>query len=178
MHKVEDDHLITPHLLRKFIEIAEDEGNNGQHYAMIQKADRSWLAHNPHSPEIDEMQMIFARDVVGMLNKELHHDGVWCIVFTAPGALAHLLQSRSEYSRFTLVWLDKDGDVQIQFEWVAGESDELDFADCIESGLESWVERAEMAWQQWFMLSRMVLDAQPDETYKAAQGERPPSERN
>ncbi len=171
MHKVDDDTIVTPALLRAFIRIAEEEGNNGQHYAVIQQMDGGFLDHNPHSPELEPMQAIFARDVITMLNKELHHDGVWLIVFTAPGALAHMLQSVNEYTRFTVMWLDKDGDLHIRIEWVAGETDELDFADVLESGLESWGERCEQAWQMWNMMTHQVLEAERQKTVMLAKGE-------
>ena len=172
MHKVDDDTLVTANLLRWFITEAELEGQNGQHFAVLERDNGSFFEHNPHSPELDEMQAIWARDMLTMLNKELHHDGAWFILFTSPGAMAHLLQSRNEYGRFSIAWMDGDGDVQLAVEWVAGESDELDFADVILSGDEAWAQKCEAAWQAWKILQRDVLDLKEGQTIKRAKGQR------
>lgn len=175
MHKLDEDTLITTDLLRKLISYSEEDHGNGAHYAVIQKNNGDWLTHNPGSPELDAMQMMFARDVLALANREIAHDGAWLIVFTHPGALRHLLQSDNEYTRFNLLWMDKDGDVKFRLEWEIGQGDELEFPDVLASGVHSWVERMEMCYQQWHMLNVQALAAKDSQTFKKAKGQRPPT---
>jgi hypothetical protein len=176
VHKVCDDLLITAFLLRRFEREAEIEAGDRRHYAVLQRSDGRFLEHNPASPEIDQMQAVFARDLLAMLHKELHHDGAWVIVFTDPALPEIVLSNVAEYRRFALMWVDRDGDPQFTLEWVNGESDELDFADVLLSGLESWGDRAETAWQNWKVLMRDVIDPTSEQTFKRAQGQAPKPE--
>lgn len=169
-----DDLLITPFLLRRFAREAQMEGaEHPRYYAVIQRRDGHFLDHNPASPELEEMQAVFARDLLQMLNKELHHDGAWVIVFTDPQPPTALISLKWEYRRFAVIWVDRDGDPQFSLEWLQGESEEFDFADVLLSGLESWGARAETAWQQWKLLMRDVLDPSSDQLIKRAQGQAP-----
>ncbi len=173
-HKLDDDTLMTADLLRAFIGYAEEDGGNGQHYAVIQRDNGGFVDHNPGSPELEVMQTQFARDIVDSANREIAHDGAWLIVFTHPGVLPHLLATQSEYARFNVVWMDKDGDIQFRLEWSIGESeDELTFSDVLLSGKESWLERLEMAYQQWHLLNVQVLAAKESQTFKKAKGQKP-----
>jgi len=173
MHNVSDDLLITPFLLRRFVREAEIEQNDQRHYAVLLRRDGQYLDYNPGSPELEEMQAVFARDLLRMLNRELHHDGAWVIVFTDPAPPQALISLKWEYRRFAILWLDRDGDPHFSVEWLQGESDEFDFADVLLSGIESWVARAETAWQEWKMLMRDVIDPTSEQTFKRAQGQAP-----
>lgn len=173
MHKVIDDLLVTTFLIKRFEREATFEAGDPRYYAVIQRKDGRFLEHNPASPELEPMQAVFARDLLGRLNRELHHDGAWTIVFTDPAPAETVLANRSEYRRFGLIWVDHDGDPQFTLEWVNGESEETDFADVLLSGIESWGDRAETAWLNWRMLMREVLDPAPDQLVKRAQGQAP-----
>jgi hypothetical protein len=187
MARLRDDILLaTPvmtNLLTRFEVEAEEEGGNGQYYGVIQRDNGEWIDHNPHSPEFDPAQAMFARDVVELLNKELHHDGCWVIVFTHPRQRRVQLREESgrfagvyafaQYDRFGFIWLDSDGDPQFTMDWANGECEELDFAECLVSGRESWADRCEAAWQKWNLYMRKVLQPKQDQLIKKAQGQRP-----
>lgn len=180
MHRVPDEILINTALLRRFQEEAELEGGDGRHFAMIHRKDGSFLAHNPIGPELDGSQQVFAETMLNRLNRELHHDGAWAIVFTHPrpddGSGDHvLLMTTWQYGRFVFLWIDQDGDVAFPFEWSQGEGDEFDFADVLLSGVESWMDRCEQAWQTWQLLMLEVIDPAEGQRYRRAMGETPAS---
>lgn len=176
MHKLDDDTLITTDMLRACIGYSEEDGGNGQHYALLQRSNGEWVDHNPYSPALDAMQAVFARDVVSKANREIAHDGAWFIVFTQPGAMAHLMQTASEYGRFNLVWMDKDGDIRFRLEWEIGQDeDAIEFSDVLMQGWESWLSKCETAYLQWAVLTQ-ATDAQSDQTFKKAQGQAAPTQ--
>lgn len=170
MHRLDDETLITPLLLRRFSDEAAHEGGDPDRYhAFLQKADRSFVEHRLALP-CDPMQRVFALDLLRILNQELHHDGAWVILFTNPKPALPFAGS-TEHERFCLIWLDKDGDPAFTLDWLEGESEELDFDDVILSGKESWVDRAEAAWQNWHFLMRQVLEPKPEQLIKKARGQ-------
>jgi hypothetical protein len=176
---IADDDLLTPALLRRFEAEAYLEGGNGQHYAFVRLSDGRLLAHHPGSPQIIAEQTMWADDVLHKLNRELHHDGAWVVVFTAPGAAADgcaifAQPGYIEYARYCLMWVDKDGDVQFSIEWVRNESDLLDFTDVLMAGIESTMAKCEAAWETWVM-QRKVMDPQQGQTFKRAKGQAPSS---
>lgn len=177
MPRLSDDILLSKpvltNLLKRFILEAEEEGGQGQHYAVIQPADGSYWEHNPYSPELDGAQTVFARDLLKFLNRELHHDGAWVIVFTHPKPSETVLTSYAEYACFALYWIDADGDVQFPIKWTEGEGEMFDFSDVQLAGRESWGNLCEGAWQQWHTLMIDVIDPREGQTYKKAQGQRP-----
>ncbi len=172
MHKVPDERLVTPFMLRRFIREAEAEGGDGRHYAVLQRSNGEYLDHNPHSPELAPDQALFARDMLRLLNRELHHDGAWVMVFTHPVPCS-ILMLHAEYRRFGFIWIDADGDPHFTVEWQQGEGEELDFADVLNSGRESWANRCESAWEAWKLLMVDVIDPAEGQTFKRAQGQRP-----
>lgn len=171
-HKLEDNTLINPALLRRAIGEAEEDGGDGRHFLVIQKADRSYLEHNPYSPEPDGLQKVYAQTCLTLLNDELHHDGAWVALFTHPDVTIGWVL---EYQRITFLFLDADGDVRFPFTWQQGaQSDEKDWAELIANGTHSLAHCAEHAWRLW-RESMDVLDAQPDQTYRRALGEEAPT---
>src|SRR5688572_23098744 len=113
MHKVEDRALITPLLLRRFAA----EAQSPYYWALIQTKERNFLSHG-HGPTPDAMIQQFATDVIGALNRKLHHDGAWVILFCDPTKAENdnTFQAQPDvgaaYGRFVLLWMDADGDVQ------------------------------------------------------------------
>lgn len=174
MHKLDDRRLITPAILRRFEAEAEMEDGNGQHYAVIQRADKGFLDHNPGSPELDGMQAVFARDVLTMLNRELHHNGAWVMVFTHPAPFDFIGMGQM-YRRFGLIWLDADGDPQFTLDWAEGVGEQIDFTDVLIDGKECWGDQAEAAWQSWHENMVRVIDPKSNQTYRRALGESAPS---
>lgn len=170
MHRLDDKVLVTRSLLQRFVDEAGIEGGSGQHYALIQLNDGSFTAHNPASPEPDPAQVMFGRDVLTTLNRDLHHDGAWVFFLSHPEHMAHVLESTVMYARFGFIWLDSDGDAQFTFEWEKGAGEELYFHECLFSGINSWIERAETAWKTWAW-TREALDAKPEQMVKRAQGQ-------
>lgn len=176
--KLPDDKLITTDLLRRFEAEAHMDGGTGQHYALIRLANGNLVKFNPRSPALAPEQMLWADVILAFLNKELHHDGAWVVVFThpkpSPSQCTMHAPNHCDYERYGLIWLDADGDAQFTMEWAAGEGELRDFADVMIAGKESTVEKAEAAYQAW-KLTRQMLDVKPEQTFKKAQGQRAPS---
>lgn len=178
---MDEKHLITTALLRRFQLEGEREGGTGQYYALIRRSNGDLLSHHPGSPRLDPMQMLWAAEVLRMLNRELHHDGAWVVCFThpRPPVLAIEVPKHVEYSAYALMWIDGDGDVQFAQEWFAGENAGFQtFADVIGAGIESTVQKCEASWMTWHLHMREVLDPQPHELIKRAQGQRPSATRH
>lgn len=177
-----DDKMITSDLLRRFKEEGEMEGGTGQHYALIRLSNGNLVKFNPYSPALAPEQMLWADVILTLLNKELHHDGAWVVVFThpkpTPAQCVIYNPTHCDYERYGLIWLDADGDSQFTMEWSAGESEMRDFADVLLAGRESTTEKAEAAWQAWHLCMREVLDPQEGQTFKRAQGQAAPSARH
>lgn len=177
--KIDEDLIVTKALLRRFLAEAMTDNGDGRHYGIIRRNDGSILGHNPCSPELSFDQMLWAVDVLTYLNREIHHDGAWVVVFTnpLPPDVDNILidPKQAEYGRYVLLWLDKDGDVQIPIEWEVGSSEMRTFADVMLGGLHATAVRAETAWHLWKLHMRDVLDPQPDQLFKAAQGQMAPS---
>lgn len=173
MHRVPDERLITPFMLRRFIREAELEGGQGYHYALMQRDNGEFLDHNPGSPEIAPDQTIFGRDLLTLLNRELHFGGAWVMVYTHPVPGNSVLLLHADYHRMCIIWVDADGDPQFTVEWQHGEGEEFDFADVMLSGRESWGQRCEGAWQTWKKLMVDVIDHGEGQTFKRAQGQQP-----
>lgn len=176
--------IITPTLLRRFELEADGEDGDGRYYACILRSNGELIVHHPGAPGIAAEQSLWAADVLKLLNREVHHDGAWVVVFTHPKPSMFdnaLLASNmhAQYARYVLLWLDQDGDVQIPVEWMEGTADASlrDFADVMIAGLECAGEAAEYAYQSWHTLMVEVLDRRPGETFKRAQGEIAPSSR-
>lgn len=177
-HRLPDNIVQTPGLLRYAIQDAKEDGGDGRHFLVLQLSDGKLLVHNPISPGLPPQQLIFATDLLPALNKELHHDGAWFMIFTHPNPEVdeRTAEVSFEYARFAMVWMDQDGDPKFLVDWLKGaNSEELDFADVLAEGLDAWLNKAEGAWQQFDYLMNDVLDPQEGETYKLAQGERPPT---
>lgn len=174
-----EDLAITPALLRRFEGEAELEGGDGRHYAVIQRNDGSILVHHPASPQLSPMQMIWAADALKLLNREIHHDGAWVVVFTHPKPqLENIFQDakHADYRRYVLLWMDRDGDVQIPIEWLEGDNEDFrTFTDVIMAGVHSTAQKAEGCWQVWHTMMIEVLEPREGQTFKRAQGERAPS---
>jgi hypothetical protein len=171
IHRVPDERIITPFMLRRFIEEARLEGGNGQHYAIMQLSDGRYVDHNPASPALPPHQAVFARDMLAMLNREMNMGGVWVIVYTHPVPPEQIVLMHWEYARFGFLWIDADGDPQFTVEWTKGEGDERDFADVMRSGRESWANRCMTAWQTWKHHMVDVLAPGEGQTIKRAQGQ-------
>lgn len=172
-----DENLVlTPTLLRRFKAEAEFEGGDGRYYALIRRANGELLADHPEGPSPTPEQLLFATDALRALNREVHHDGAWVIVYTHPKpprveVVLYDTSKHIDYARYALLWMDKDGDVQFTLEWRENESDMVDFPDVLLAGIESLMDRAEGAWNIWHYQMRTVLDPREDQLVKRAQGQ-------
>jgi hypothetical protein len=166
MHKVEDGAIITPTLLRRF----ELEATSPFYWALIQTKDRNLLSHG-HGPTPDAMIQRFATDVLNALNRKLHHDGAWVIVFCDPSqaendnTFAGKADLGAAYGRFVLLWMDADGDVQFPIMM------DRPFHEYVAEGLHSLMECAEAGWKSWKHFMRDVLAPKPEQMIKRALGE-------
>lgn len=172
--QLDDDLLITTTLLRRFFDEAQVDDGNGQFYALIRKQDAKLLSHHPGSPQLDPLQVMWGAEVLERLNRELHHDGAWVLVFThpVPPELRVYLPNHIEYGRYALIWIDEDGDPQFTMEWSRGDSAGLiDFAAVVGAGILSTAQKAETSWQLWNHHMREVLDPSEGQLLKRAQGQ-------
>lgn len=171
-----EEDLITPALLKRFQAEAEIDGNDGHFYALIRRDNGDFLAHHPGSPPLVPEQTMWACDVLRRINRELHHDGAWVIVFTDPAPVGadevmFVHSGHAEYGRYALLWADEDADVQFAVEWVRNESEVLDWTDVLMAGIESVMGKCETAWTLWNTHMREVLDPAEGQTFKRARGQ-------
>lgn len=183
MARLRERDLVTSLLLRRFELEAHMEGGDGRHYAVMLRDDGSLLAHNPGSPELSPDQLMWAGDVLKLLNREIHHDGAWVVVFThvQPFNPEHILlaaPSHATYDRYALIWVDRDGDPQFSQDWRQNECELLDWADVLLADIESTAQKAETAWSLWHHHMRVVPEVKAAQTFKRAKGQRAPSEIN
>jgi hypothetical protein len=180
MHKLDDETLITADLLRKFIAFAGEDGGDDTHFALMQKADRQFLAHNPGSPELDPVQMVYSQKLLQRLNQDLHHDGAWVLLWSHPGHYAAFMHVPGAYSVMNLIWVDRDGDAKVRLEWVAGQNEDvIGIIDLLLQGELPMCDQAETAWLMAQELLRATLDigmnGGNDVTYRRALGEAAPT---
>lgn len=119
-------------------------------------------------------QEMFCRDMGRVLNRHLHHDGAWIVglVDPKPELTIDLSGAGRDYDRALMIWVDEDGDPQFTVE-----IEDL-WWRILAKGPDHWIEKAETAWRRWHHHMREVLEPKNGETYKRAQGEAPPSQRN
>lgn len=170
--RLSENDILTPALLRRFEAEGQFEGADGRHYGIILRDDCSLMVHHPGSPLLDPVQSMWARDVLALLNRELHHDGAWVCVFThvAPTTIE---RSHPEYGRYCLIWIDEDADPQFSVEWERGDSELRTFLDVLLQGREATAQKCETAWQIWHHNMRVVLDPKMNQLFRRAKGERP-----
>jgi hypothetical protein len=174
--------IITPTLLKRFHDEARFEDADGRFCALILCDNGTDLIrHAPGSPDASPEQLLWAGDMLRLLNRELHHDGAWVVVFThvqpAPvECVLHNLRA-SLYGRYALIWIDQDADPQFSVEWEAGTGELRDFADVMLAGRTSTVQKCETAWGI-AQTARQALDLRPTEQFRRARGERAPSARH
>lgn len=177
---IDENLIITPTLLRRFELEADGEDGDGRFYACILRSNGELIVHHPGSPGLAPEQALWVADVLKFLNRDLHHDGAWVIVFTHPKPTSidnPLLAANmhAQYARYVMLWMDEDGDVQFPIEWMEGTGEMRDFADVMLAGLQTAGAAAEMGYQLWHKSMVEVLDRKKTETYKRARGEHAPS---
>lgn len=180
MHKLDDDTLISPTLLRQFIAFAIEDNPDDQHFAVMQRSDGNWLVHNPGSPQLDPVQFAWSQRVLNKLNRELHHDGAWVVCWSGPGLRQQFIHSPDAYSLVDVIWLDKDGDAKFRWNWEAGQNEHwTHIVELFMAGELPVCEQCETAWQTTNELLKATLDTELNKTsdvsHKRALGERAPS---
>lgn len=185
MSRLSFDQAVTPLLLRRFELEAEMDGGDGRYYACILREDGHLLVHsNPvDGVMLDTMQLLWAAKLLRLINREIHHDGAWVVVFTHPKPAAfdsaiHAEPKATTYARYCIIWLDKDGDPQFTQEWI--ENDNADFrwfSDVVLAGVESTAQKCEGSWQVWHEMMVKLIQPKEGQTFKRAKGERPASTR-
>lgn len=170
MHKLDEKTLITPALIRRFQAEASEHGD-GRFCAWIQTGAGQFLSHNI-GPEAEAYIQQFCLDVMTAANRSLHHDGAWVVMVTqAPPMTALALGDAQpgDYREIIVLWMDKDGDVQLPIHI----QDDEDFFNIFTVPLTDWLESLETGWQEWNHMMNQVLDRKQDQTFKRAQGQAP-----
>lgn len=161
MHKVEDRALVTPKLLRRF----ELESGRPEFWALIQTREGKWLSHG-HGLAPDALQQQVAKDIVGCLNKKLHHDGAWVWLYCDPPKpqpnVFHLVDPGVWYDRFVIMWMDRDGDVQFPIQF------DRPFPEYVMEGPDGMIEACEAGWKMWKLYMRDILQPTADQMEKSA----------
>src|SRR4051812_19586677 len=131
--RISENLVISPTLLRRFAAEGEMEEGDGRYFGVIQRDNGDLLVHHPASPSAIAPQLLWAGEVLRLLNRELHHDGAWVLVFTHPQSVPGISvlhhSGHAEYRRYGLIWLDADGDPQFTMEWQAGTAELRSFTD-------------------------------------------------
>lgn len=166
------DLLLLPAIRRRLFDEARHDDGPGAYWALLMRADGLPRIETsaPALPKPAPEQVMFATDMATALNKHLHHDGAWLVVFTHPPAVS-VLDMFVTYGRFALVWIDRDADPQFSIDC------DDDFTEVLLSGLDHWMEECERGWSKWSHHMTKVFDKKLREriTYKRAQGEQAPS---
>jgi len=167
MHRLDIETLVTPALLKRFHAEGEFESGDGRFFAVMQQSNGDLLTHAV-GPDAGPDAMLFASDTLSFLNKHLHHDGAWCIVFTHYRAPTPPMM-HGAFDRFVILWMDHDGDVQFPVE--------RDHAipEAFGYGNHSWAMQCETAWNLWHHAMVTVLEPKADAQYKRAKGQRAPT---
>ena len=168
MHRLDEDTLITPSLLKRFRAEAEFGGADGRHFAFLQRSNGEFLVHDTNGPDCGPNGRIFAMDMLTALNERLNYGGAWVIVFTHYRE-APLPIMNGDYGRFVLMWMDSDGDVQLPVEWEGIVEQAM-----VEIGIDGFLNNCQTAHEAW-EIAQQMLDAKPEEKFKRAQGQPPPS---
>jgi len=176
-----EDLVVTPRLLGYFRREALADKGSGRFYALILRDDMTSLqAFHPLSPQLAPMQALWAGHMLMLLNVELSYGGAWGVVFThpvpSPQQCIMSAPTHCDYERYHLIWVDEDGDPHVDIEWEAGTGKLRKFVDVMKAGPIAIAQGCEAALQEWFRQNR-ALEAKPQQTFKRARGERPPSAR-
>lgn len=173
--------IVTKSLLQRFeLEADHDGGEAFRYYGCILRDDGDLCVHHPAAPAVDSMQLVWAGRTLKFLNRELHFDGAWVVVFTNPSKIsfesaAHAEPRSCYYRRFCLIWLDKDADPQFSVEWLHGDAPSMkDFAAVALAGPEVIAQMCAEARGLWGV-SQEVLELKGGEQYRRAKGEKAPS---
>ncbi len=116
------------------------EGDTMRGQIVLKNYTASPLSIDPH-----EMQQEFARQVREVLQKELHHDGVWVVGWTHPPEAweAVRIDGDNVWGRLIMIWLDEDADPQYTVE------SDLPFLAMVEAGIENYLGQAARAHEAW-----------------------------
>ena len=169
MHRLDDNRLITPALLRRFIAEAEAAGDEDRYWAAIQREDGNWLTHGGDEPTAFKKTVIL--DIVAALNRHIAHDGAWVAVWVDPQPKPLAVLNGTDYGKLVLMWMDMDGDVRFPIEI------EEDDATLAIKGYAHWCEQAEVAWNIWndMRVEKVLALAGHEHLYKRALGQSAPS---
>jgi len=118
---------------------------------------RYWSKVDGTGPQ--ESMRDYARRVVAYLNRELNHRGAWIGGWMDQG-----------FSRFYLLWKDRDGDIQFPID-TAGH---IKPKEIMAWPIEKWGEHGEAAYRSW-RIAMEAIDAQPNQQIKLAQGQTRPN---
>lgn len=90
------------------------------------------------------IQVQFAKNLLDILMKELHFNGLWIVGWThPPTSYAALTEMDNAWQRLIIIWLDQDGDPQYTIDY------DKPVVEIIADGLELHAKKAEDAHQQW-----------------------------
>lgn len=89
------------------------EGDTGRGFITLKNYKEDFLKIDPH-----ELQKLFAEELQGELQRNLHNNGLWIVGWTNPPAPGEVVREDGDnaWERLFMVWLDQDADPQYTFE--------------------------------------------------------------
>ena len=155
MNQLPDELRASPALSRRLFL----EADEGAAWAMIELENGNLhVAHNREDgPGL--FKESYAASLLPLLNRNCSYGGSWAVGWCGP-----------DYGKLIMIWSDHDGDQQFTVEdderiELILECDPLHFVGQCHEAYEMWKKNVQ------------IIDPNPEQTYKRAQGERRPSER-
>lgn len=158
VHRIDDNLLVTATLQRRLKDEAANLTGNLEDgwWCCVQRSNGEIVQFSyGYTADFAESRMAF--DLIGKLNRAIHHDGCW------------LAQWLLEGKHLNVIWIDKDGDPQFTIEFAD------DAAGIASEPLLVWIDQCEEAWTRWHHSMKTVLAPSPEQLFKKALGEESPS---
>jgi hypothetical protein len=173
MYRFDEAILFSPVLRAYLANIAAGDGGTGEWWglACLENFEIVKLKSSPHSTAPYEGKRVFAEDICRALNREIDQGGSWLFQWTHPNPdkLLVISLADTDFERFHMIWLDRDGDPQFFI------TNDDPFLTVVREPASKWLADAVEAWMRAREMIDGWLDPSPAQQFKAVQGERKPA---